>query len=211
MSQVAKTAALELPPPSKLQGLPVAPGDPLCVIEEFMPGEGVYVDENGVIRAARLGVVEVDMASRRISVRPAQRKPVTPSKGSAVYALLYAVPREDLALFKVFAGERAVPFSGVFTGVLHISQAADHMIKSIYDVVKPGDIVRATVLSSTPPYMLSIKRPQDGVVLAYCSVCGAPLYREPGSSTLVCTRCGNREKRKIAANYILVLRRPRKR
>ena len=206
---MAKSLLSLLPPPSKLNGARVLPGEPLCTIEEFIPDEGVYVDPDGVVRAARIGVVEIDMASRRIRVRPIQGKPRMPKRGGSVYAVLYAVPREDLGLLKVFADERLIPYSGTFSGVLHISQASDTMIKSIYDAVKPGDIVKATVLSATPPYMLSTKRPQDGVILAYCSVCGAPLYRVPGSSNLVCLRCGNEERRKTAANYVMVLRKRR--
>jgi len=197
-------SSARLPKLEELHGLKVTPGDPLCTIEEFMPGEGVYVDDSGVIRAARVGIVELDMVSRRIRVRLAVQKPRLPSKGDQVYAILTSVPREDLALFRIFADERGVPYSGSFSGILHISQASDTMIKSMYDVVKPGDIVRATVISSTAPYMLSMKRPQDGVVLANCSICSAPLYKVPGRNVLVCLRCGNVEKRKVSSNYILV-------
>ena len=80
----------------------------------------------------------------------------------------------------------------------------------MYDFVKPGDFIRATVLSSAIPYMLSIKRSQDGVVLAYCSVCGSPLYRIPGNPRLACLRCGNEEQRRISPLYILSTRRRRR-
>ncbi len=199
-------SSVGLPKIEELHGLRVTPGDPLCTIEEFMPGEGVYVDDLGVIRAARVGIVELDMASRRIRVRSVVQRPRLPSKGEQVYAILTSVPREDLALFRIFADERGITYSGSFSGILHVSQASDSMIKSIYDAVKPGDIVRATVLSSSAPYMLSIKKPQDGVVLASCSICSAPLYKVPGRNVLVCLKCGNEEKRKVSPNYILVHR-----
>lgn len=201
------TERLALPSPGEINGKRVYPGDPLCMIEEYAPGDGTYVDEKGVVRAAVVGVVRVDNAARRISVEPASRKPRMPRKGRSVYAYVYGVPREDLALARIFADERMIPYNGFFNGVIHISQASDKMLKSIYDAVKPGDVVKATVLSPQPPFMLSLKRPQDGVVLAYCSRCGAPLYRVPGQPQLVCLRCGNVEQRKTSPNYILVARR----
>ena len=203
-----ESLAAKLPPPERLEGLRVFPGDPLCTIEEFSPGDGVYVDDKGVVRAAVAGVVRLDRAARRISVEPLSAKPRMPRRGRHVYGVVLGVPREDLALVKIFADERMVPYNGFFNGVVHISQASDKMIKSIYDAIKPGDIVKALVLSPTPPYMLSLKRPQEGVVLAFCSNCGAPLYKPQGrSDVLICKRCGNTERRKIAPNYLLVEKR----
>ena len=194
----------------ELAGRRVFPGEPLCTVEEFIPGEGVYVDD-GYIRAARFGQVEVDLVTRRISVKLVSMKPRLPKKNSIVYGIVYAVPRDELALVKIFADERMVPYNGTFSGVLHILQVADTLGgKSMYDFVKPGDFIRATVLSSAIPYMLSIKRSQDGVVLAYCSVCGSPLYRIPGSPRLACLRCGNEEQRRVSPLYILSTRRRRR-
>jgi exosome complex component CSL4 len=196
-----------LPPLQELPGRRVYPGDPLCTIEEFIPGDGVYVDESGVVRAARVGVVELDMVQRRISVRPYAAKPRLPRKNHAVYAIVVGVPRDDLALVKIFADERMVPYNGFFTAVLHISQASDRRIPSIYDAVRPGDIIRATLTTDAAPYVVSTKRPQDGVILAQCSVCGAPLYRVPGKQLLVCKKCGNEEPRKVSPYYVLTEKR----
>jgi len=194
----------------ELVGRRVFPGEPLCTVEEFMPGEGVYVDD-GYIRAARFGQVEVDLVARRISVKPVSMKPRLPKRNSIVYGAVYAIPRDELALVKIFADERMIPYNGSFSGVLHILQVVDAPGgKSMYDFVRPGDFIRATVLSSSPPYMLSIKKSQDGVILAYCSVCGAPLYRVPGSPRLTCMRCGNEEQRRVSPLYILSSRRRRR-
>lgn len=200
---------MKLPRIEEVQGLNVAPGDPLCTIEEFMPGECVYVDDMGIVRAACIGVVELDSSLRRIRVRPAQLKPRMPARGEQVYAAVVSIPRDDLALLRIFADERGLPYSGFFTGVLHVTQASDTPVKTMYELMKPGDVVKASVTSSSTPYMLSTKRAQDGVVLAYCSVCGAPLYKAQGESILFCIKCGSIEKRKIAPNYILVHRKRR--
>ncbi len=203
------TQAQALPSLQELPGRRVYPGDPLCTIEEFIPGEGVYVDEEGIVRAARVGVVELDMVQRRISVRSFISKPRLPAKNRAVYAIVVGMPREDLALVKIFADERMVPYNGFFTAVLHISQASDHRIASIYDAVRPGDIIRATVTSDGAPYIVSTRRPQDGVVMAQCSICGSPLYKIPGKQLLVCKKCGNEEQRKVSPYYVLVEKRRR--
>jgi exosome complex component CSL4 len=200
----------QLPPLQELPGRKVYPGDPLCTIEEFIPGEGVYVDENGIVRAARVGVVELDMVKRRISVKTSIPRPRLPSKNKPVYAVVIGMPREDLALVKIFADERMIPYNGFFTAVLHISQASDRMLKSIYDAVRPGDIIRATVTSAAAPYVVSIRRPQDGVILAQCSICGHDLYRVPGKQNLVCPKCGHEEARKVSPYYILSLKRGRR-
>ncbi len=200
--------AQQLPPLSELPGRRVYPGDPLCTIEEFIPGDGVYVDEQGVVRAARVGVVELDMVQRRISVRPIQAaKPRLPRRGAPVYALVLNMPREDLAIVKIFADERMIPYNGFFTAVLHISQASDRMLKSIYDAVRPGDIIRATLLTGAAPYVVSTRRPQDGVIYAHCSVCGTPLVKVLGKQLLVCPKCGNEEPRKVSPYYVLTEKR----
>ncbi len=192
----------------ELQGRIVFPGEELAVIEEFIPGEGCY-EEGGRIYAARAGRVVVDMATRRISVKPFQDKPRIPRKGMTVHGYVQGVPREDIALITIIADERLRPFNGTFTGILHVSQASIGRVESIYDVARLGEIVRATVLNNSNPFILSTRSASDGVILAFCSKCGAALYRVPGEEGLVCLRCGNREKRKISAHYMLVAR-PRK-
>ncbi len=197
---------------SELAGKRVFPGEPLCTIEEYLPGDGAYVDD-GLIRAARFGQVEIDHVNRRISVRSLTGKPRLPRRGVAVYGVAVGAPREELMLIKIFADERMVPYNGSFTGILHVSQVADQssQSKSIYDYVKPGDVVRVTVLSDAPAYIVSMRKPQDGVILAFCSVCGSPLYRLPGSNRLVCLKCGSEEQRKISPYYVLTLRKRRHR
>jgi len=195
---------------SSLVGRKVFPGEPLCTIEEYLPGDGVYVDD-GLIRAARFGQVEIDPVSRRISVKSVTGKPRLPRRGVSVYGVAIGAPREELMLIRIFADERMIAYNGSFTGILHVSQVSEQygQGRRIYDFVKPGDVVRVTVLSDTPAYIVSMKRPQDGVILAFCSICGAPLYRVPGSNRLVCLRCGREEQRKISPYYVLTLRKRR--
>jgi len=127
---------------SSLVGRKVFPGEPLCTIEEYLPGDGVYVDD-GLIRAARFGQVEIDPVSRRISVKSVTGKPRLPRRGVSVYGVAIGAPREELMLIRIFADERMIAYNGSFTGILHVSQVSEQygQGRSIYDFVKPGDVV----------------------------------------------------------------------
>jgi exosome complex component CSL4 len=189
----------------QLKGRIVYPGQPLAVIEEFIPGDGVYV-AGGTIYAAVMGIVEVDTGSRSLRVKPLTRQPRLPRKGSIVHGYVAAIPREDLAIIKITHDDRMAPFSDGFTGVLHISQAADHFPSTIYEYVRVGDAVKVQVLNNHNPFIVTIKGPGLGVIAASCSRCGLPLYKVPGYHHLQCLNCNNKESRKVASGYLYVKR-----
>jgi len=54
--------------------------------------------------------------------------------------------QSDNVLVKIFKIENK-RLSGEFSGILHISDVSDRYIDSMNDVCKPGDIVRAKVIS----------------------------------------------------------------
>ena len=179
------------------------PGTELATIEEYSPGEGVYVDK-GVIKSSILGRVYIDFKDRIISVKPLKTTKLMPKKGETVHAYVTGIPRDDIALLKIFADEEMNLYKSEFTGILHISQASDKILRSIYDVIKLSDIVRASILvGDRIPYILSIKQPLNGVILAFCSLCGATLKRIPGTNKASCSRCGNIETRKISPYYMI--------
>jgi exosome complex component CSL4 len=182
----------------ELNGLGVVPGDTLCVIEEFLPGNWTY-DYDNVVRATVVGRVVTDLRSRIINVKPTVKTPQLPSKGEVVYAvvtLLY----DDVAITKVSASESGRKYPNPFTGLLHISQVQEGYIKNFYEVLAVGDVIKAKVLNNNTPYILTIKEPKLGVVLAYCNVCGS-LMKKHLTDTLKCSVCGNLEKRKLSINY----------
>ncbi|ABU81759.1 exosome complex RNA-binding protein Csl4 [Ignicoccus hospitalis] len=175
----------------------VAPGDPLCVIEEYAPGPGTYEDD-GIVRASIPGTVRIDTVNYVIEVRgpSAEKKVLSPKE--VVYGEVVSM-RNELAQLKVARSFDEVFRARAFSAVLHISQAGKP-VDSLYDVVRPGDVVKAKVLSS-PPYQLSLKGPRLGVILAYCSNCGHPLYKV--GNQLQCPYCGRVEDRLISPDYIL--------
>ena len=73
-------------------------------------------------------------------------------------------------------------------------------VELMFDVYRPGDVVRARVISDkNRVYHLSTKDKNLGVVYAFCSRCGYAL--EPKGHDLFCLRCGKTEKRKTALDY----------
>jgi len=162
-----------------------------------MPSSGTYVD-NGTVRAAVVGYAVYDFLSRRVSVKPV--KPLRiPKAGDTVVGVVTAV-RDEIAIVKVLGFDIYNTFKNPFTGLLHISQASESRVQNLYEVVRLGDLIKAKVLNNYIPLLLSTKEPKFGVILAYCSRCGAVLLKK--DSNLICSRCHSVEVRKVSLEYL---------
>jgi exosome complex component CSL4 len=76
----------------------------------------------------------------------------------------------------------------------------DRYVNSMNDACKPGDIIRAKVISEKNQiYHLTTVDKELGVVYGFCSRCGNPL--EQRRHEMRCTKCGNIEQRKTALDY----------
>ena len=180
-------------------GEPVLPGDMIGVEEEFIPLSGSYVDEHGYIRSQLVGRVYVDLMKKHVIVRHVKGKPLIPRQGDVVEGIVSSMS-DDLAFIGIYAVNDKYLRSPVFTGIIHISQASQEFLSSLYEAFRLGEVVRAKVLNNNHPFQLTTREPGLGVIVAYCSNCGAVLYRR--NDRLVCKRCGNTEKRKISSFYI---------
>lgn len=179
----------------------VMPGDPLATIEEYLPGKGTYVDEEGVIRAAHHGVAVYEEQYKRVSVRP-RRHVKLPGQGSEVVGLVTQV-RHDVVIVSIYGVVATAPrprwlyeLSGPLTAGIPIANVADEFIKDLNDYYRIGDIVVAKVVGVNP-YTLLTKPPQYGTLYGICSRCGGILVYN-GERSVKCTRCGNVEKRKAS-------------
>ncbi|NPA85343.1 MAG: RNA-binding protein [Crenarchaeota archaeon] len=183
----------------------VVPGDPLCVIEELAPGPGTYEDD-GLVRASIPGTVKIDMLNYLVEVRGpnAEKKLLQPKE--IVYGEVVAM-RNELAQLRVARNMEEVLSARAYSAVLHISQVGKP-VNSLYDAVRPGDLVKVKVLAG-PPYQLTLKGPRLGVILAYCGNCGHPLYKI--ENQLQCPYCGRVEERLVSPDYVLKAKRPKKR
>jgi len=179
----------------------VIPGEELCVIEEFLPGAYTYSDERGNVRATVTGLVKRDLKTHDIHVQPLRGRSL-PSQGDIIIGKVVAMLNEKVAVVKICAVQRENGKLEVlkhsYTGLLHVVQASDQPTPnmSIRDVVGIGDIVRARVISiKGPPFLLSLKGQNLGVIYALCPFCRVEL-RKRGRS-LQCPSCGQIFKRKI--------------
>jgi exosome complex component CSL4 len=178
-------------------GLFVVPGDRLGVIEEFTPGPGTYV-EDGIIHSEVTGRTLLDMLNRQVSVYPLVQTVNVPKVGSIVTGLVLDVRSKQTVLRIFQIGEKMV--SGFFTGMLHISGVSRGYVDSMFDICRPGDIMRAKVISTkNRTFFLSTAEKDLGVVYALCSICGNVL--QPGNRGMQCPECGNIEGRKIPPDY----------
>jgi exosome complex component CSL4 len=175
----------------------VLPGERLGVIEEFIPDSGTYV-KDGVIYSKIVGRTLMDLVSRRVSVYPLITEAAVP-KVSATVVGQVGNAQSDNVLVRIFKiGPKRL--SGVFTGILHISDVQERYVKSMNDVCKPGDIIRTKVISNKNQIShLSTKDKDLGVVYAFCSRCSSLLM--PKRHQMQCPKCGNIERRKITSDY----------
>jgi len=188
---------MSLKPPEQKSGHLVVPGERLGVIEEFIPDSGTYV-KDGVIYSKIVGRALLDLLNKRVSVYPLVSGELVPKVSSTVVGQI-GNAQSDNVLVRIFKIENK-RLSGEFSGILHISDVSDRYIDSMNDVCKPGDIVRAKVISGKNRiFHLSTNDKNLGIVYAFCSRCGNLL--EPQRYELRCPKCGNIENRKIAPDY----------
>lgn len=175
----------------------VLPGERLGVIEEFIPNAGTYVKE-GIIYSKVVGRALLDLLNKRVSVYPLVHGARVPKVGSIVLGQVSSVQTQN-AIVRIFQiGKKYL--SGFFSGILHISDVQLRYVESMFNICKPGDILRAKVISKkNKTYHLSTKDKNLGVVYAFCSRCGYVL--ELKRQRMYCLRCGNMEKRKTALDY----------
>jgi exosome complex component CSL4 len=188
---------MTLKSPEQKSGHLVVPGERLGVIEEFVPDSGTYVTD-GVIYSKIVGRSLIDLQNRRVSVYPVSEGAVFPKVGTVIIGQI-GNAQSDNVLVKIFrVGKKKI--SGSFGGILHVSDVSDRYVDSMADVCKPGDIVRARVISEkNKVFHLTTNDKSLGIIYAFCSRDGTLLVQD--RYDLKCPKCGNIERRKIAPDY----------
>jgi len=178
-------------------GQVVLPGERLGVIEEFITDSGTYV-KDGVIYSRFIGRTLIDFLNKRVSVHPLSKALKIPKVGDIIEAEVTNTQKQNASVRIHRIGEDSL--AGFFSGLLHVSDVRLRYVDSMFNVCRPGDIIRATVLSvKNGIYHLSVKDKELGVIYGFCSQCGGML--ELGRQRMRCSRCGNVERRKTAADY----------
>lgn len=175
----------------------VIPGESLGVIEEFTPGQGTYV-EQGKIYAKISGRTLLDLQNKAVSIYPLVRGARVPRVGSTVTGQVSTLQNKAAVIRISKIGKENL--SGVFSGLLYISDVSTSYVDSIQDACKPGDIIRAKVISEkNRTYHLSTAERDLGVLYAFCSRCGHMLQQK--RYDMHCSNCGKIEKRRVAVDY----------
>lgn len=178
-------------------GRKVLPGDEVAIAEEYMSGEGTY-EQDGKIYASAVGELDLD-PKEKVAKVILENPPIVLQEGDVVIAEVTDT-KPAMAICSIIAQEgkpRAV--SSETLASVHVSKLASSYVEDAGDVVRPGDLIRATVIQAEPSVQLSTAGPHFGVVRALCSRCRSPLERR--GRGLYCERCDRTENRKIADDY----------
>jgi exosome complex component CSL4 len=181
----------------QLDGQFVVPGQRLGVVEEFESGKGT-VEVDGIVYSSQTGQATLDTRRHVVTVKTAAGPPVVPDEGSTVVGTVEKI-QEKMAIVNIFMiDDHTVGLP--FTGMLHISNSSSRFERTMGDVCKPTDIIRAKVIDTSQriPKLTTIG-PHMGVVKAYCSRCGGELVLS--GRILRCQICRNVERRRLADDY----------
>ncbi|MCK4566910.1 MAG: exosome complex RNA-binding protein Csl4 [Candidatus Thorarchaeota archaeon] len=178
----------------------VVPGEQLCVIEELSPSYGTY-EKDGIVYAAAPGAVSMDLKERSIKVLDpdGKMKLALPVSGDILIGEVGNAyeQRAEISIVR----RNGEDFHSGLVGEIHISNVTRRFVKSMHDVMRTNDIVRAKAINTHAiPTVLSVVGPELGVILAKCSRCGNHLTLTTNNN-MFCLRCENRETREVANDY----------
>jgi exosome complex component CSL4 len=176
----------------------VMPGDQLSTSEELLPGDGTF-EENGIIRASRIGMYIVNDKHRTAEVKPVTSVPVILKKGDVVIAKVNVAKSTMIIAEVVHVVGKSRSISSDADATIHVKEIAQGYIKDASTEYKPEDFVRAKVIQVKPSVQLETKERNLGAIKALCSKCRHPLIKK--SHGLECENCGNKEHRRLAEDY----------
>jgi exosome complex component CSL4 len=176
----------------------VMPGDQLSTSEELLPGDGTF-EENGIIRASRIGTYVVNEKHRTAEVKPVTSTPVILKKGDTVIAKVMVAKSTMIIAEVVHVIGKNRSVSGDTDATIHVKEIAQGFIKDASTEYKPEDYVRAKVIQVKPSVQLATKERHLGAIQALCSKCRHQLVKK--NHGLECENCGNKEHRRIAEDY----------
>jgi len=176
----------------------VFPGDQLSTSEELLPGDGTF-EENGIIRASRIGTYVINEKNRTAEVKPATSIPVILKRGDIVIAKVTMAKSTMIIADVIHVAGKNRSVSGDTDATIHVKEIAKGFIKDASTEYKTEDFIRAKVIQVRPSVQLETKDKGFGAIKAYCSKCRHALVKK--SHGLECENCGNKEHRRITDDY----------
>lgn len=176
------------------------PGDFVAAGEEYLPGDGTYLGDDGDIYSANTGELLIDKKEMTANLKPNTRFPHMQKVGMKPLGVIGEGGGQVAFVDLIEMGEDRSLVAWRNTAVLHISRIKDGFVDSIKDEVKTGDVVRVKIVELSPhTVVVNTLDPDCGVILAYCSRCRKPMVLD--GSMVVCPGCACRETRKTASDY----------
>lgn len=196
MTPVPEAEEIEL----KEDGEFALPGDKLAYAVELAPGEGAHEDGEFTC-ASWTGIVSVDKDDRTVSITPVVSTPVTVHEGDDVIVHVTRT-RSSMAIGEVVAveGKESRNVSGDTEATLHISKMSSEYVDEVEDAFRPGDIIRAKVISHDPSVQIFTEGDEYGVLKAFCRRCRTA-YDERDDGKLECPSCEYVDRRKLSNRY----------
>ena len=172
----------------------VSPGNKICVIEEYIPGEGCYVDK-GIIRSKKMGIIKKSNETKTVSVIPIK---------DIKYELMSDVIGKIIAIVGIFGILQVdiindkplnAPISGYVYPIRDFVRGKKQF--KIDDVIL--GYIKSTKNRTLHFYMDELRY---GVIKALCSKCGSSMEaRKNQDSYIICITCKNIEERKKSNLY----------
>jgi len=176
----------------------VLPGEKLSTSEELLSGEGTF-EEDGIIKAARVGKYIVDETNRKATVKPATSIPVLLKKGDTVLAQVRFIRASMVIADVIHVQGKKRAISGDRNGTLRVSEISQSYVKDPASEFSVGDIFRARATQVKPNIQLETKDRSLGVIKGLCTKCRHTLIKK--DNELECENCGNKERRREASDY----------
>ncbi|MEN2974834.1 MAG: exosome complex RNA-binding protein Csl4 [Candidatus Caldarchaeales archaeon] len=172
----------------------VTPGQPICVAEEFSPGENTKILKDSLIISVKAGFVNYDKNNRIVNIKPVKTVEELVIRDRVLVEVREV--QEKIAIVEIMAANNK-PLKHKRTAIILPNPK---MKNEIGEYVGVGDLVLAEVVTLLAGVIgLSIWKDGLGAVLSICRKCGGLLVKE--DKILVCERCKNKEKRKIVPQY----------
>jgi len=176
-------------------------GQPLGVVEEYLPDKNSTYSSEGIIYASKSGTVRIDLKRKKIFIEDYNEKH-TPAliQGDIVIGIVGFVRKYSVGVNIEVVNNRIV-YNSNFFGNIHVSHVSKSYIEKVEDGFQKTDVIRAKVVSMRLNEIDLTTEDRDlGVIAADCSICGTPLQKIK-KDLLKCPRCENIEKRKLATDY----------
>ena len=176
----------------------VMPGEQLSTSEELLPGEGTF-EEDGIIRAARVGKYVVNEKYKRAEVKAVTSTPVLLKRGDIVIAKVGSVRSTMVIAEVIHVMGKNRSISGDTNATLRVSEIAQGYVKDPSTEFGIGDFIRAKVTQVKPSIQLETKDRDLGAIKSLCTKCRHSLVKK--GDILECENCGNKQKRRITMDY----------